>query len=81
MTPATAMSIATRGPRRRSAIRSAAYDTDSVDPLESSIGSVTFQVDITQPITSRAAKSAGLGMLSGQSCTNTTAPARMTSDT
>src|SRR5580765_1708147 len=70
MTPTTAMIIARRGPRRRSAIRSAAYDTDSVDPLESSIGSVTFHVDITQPMTSSVAKSAGLGTASGQNRTN-----------
>ena len=41
-TPATATSTAARGPSSSSAIRSAAYDTDSVEPLASGIGRLTF---------------------------------------
>src|SRR5258708_3840099 len=55
MTPATAMTRASRGPSSSSAIKSAAYDTDNVEPLASAIGSVTFQVDITQATTSSVA--------------------------
>ena len=61
MTPAMAMTIARRGPSSRSAIRSAAYDTDSVEPLESAIGSVTFQVDVTQPSDEQRGEERGPG--------------------
>ena len=37
-----------RGPSRSSAIRLAASDTESVDPLASGIGSFTFHADVTQ---------------------------------
>ena len=40
-----------RGPSSSSAIRSAAYDTESVEPLASGIGRFTFQIDVRQEAT------------------------------
>ena len=60
-TPTTATTIAGRGPSRSSAVRSAAYDTERVDPLESEIGSVTFQIEVSAPVTSSAANRIGRG--------------------
>ena len=52
-TPATAIRAAARGPSSRSAIRFAAYNTDSVEPLASGIGRLTFQSEVRQDVTSR----------------------------
>ena len=60
-TPTTAMTIACCGPSNRSAVRSAAYDTDSVDPLLSDPGKLTFQVDVMHEETKRIANIAGWG--------------------
>ena len=39
-------------------MRSAAYDTESVDPLASGIGRLTFQTDVTRVITFQMAREA-----------------------
>src|SRR5262252_6499523 len=76
-TPATATIVARRGPSSSSAIRSAAYDTDSVEPLERAIGSVTFHVEVTHPSTSSTKNSAGRGTAWGKSEANTAVPPAM----
>src|SRR5436190_6274490 len=54
-TPATAIRTASCGPRRSSDIRFAAYDTDSVAPLATVIGKLTFHVDVTHATPMRTA--------------------------
>ena len=57
--PATATTIAASGPRSRSVIRSAAYDTDSVEPLASGMGRLTFHIEVRQPATKSVRKRSG----------------------
>src|SRR6266850_5488421 len=80
-TPTTAMTIASGGPSSRSAVRSAAYDTDSVDPLASAIGRFTFQMEVTQPMTNNAPNSAGRAYVHGKKTAKTQLPAAMTEAT
>src|SRR5260221_9909308 len=80
-TPATAITTACRGPSSSSDIRSAAYDTESVEPLESAIGSVTFQIDVTQPNTSSPLNSHGCGSASGRETRNAKTPRPITNPT
>src|SRR6267143_872376 len=74
-TPTTAMTIACCGPSNRSAVRSAAYDTESVDPLESAMGRLTFQMEVRQPVTNRTANRPGRGYARGTTAAKTPVPA------
>src|SRR5437667_4391322 len=76
--PAIATSTAGRGPRSRSAIKSAAYDTDSVARLARGIGSVTFHAEVTQEQHSRAANRVGSGHVRGNDAAAVHAPATIT---
>src|SRR5437660_10928716 len=53
-------------PSRSRAVKSAAYDTDSVEPLASGIGRLTFHADVTQAATRSDANSAGLDNVKGR---------------
>src|SRR5262245_7345246 len=75
------MTIVWREPSRRRAARSAAYDTESVDPLVNAIGRLTFHMDVPQPATSSAAKSSGRGIDNGTSATHTHTPIVITAAT
>ena len=55
---ATATSMVSCGPSRRSAAKSTAYDTDIVEPLLES-GRLTLNADVAADNSSRMAKSAG----------------------
>jgi hypothetical protein len=79
--PVMAISIAGPVPSSSSAIKSAAYDTDSVDPLDSGSGRLTFQADVTQENTRSAANSNGRSGSPGNDVVRTSAPAAMTNPT
>ena len=53
--------MAAAAPSSSSAVKSAAYDTDSVDPLASEIGRFTFHADVKHAASSRNANSHGCG--------------------
>ena len=61
---AMATSIVSLAPRSRSAAKSTAYDTDIVEPPETS-GRLTFSADASDEQRSRAVKSAGSAMRVG----------------
>src|SRR5205814_7928466 len=75
------MTSAWRGPRTRSAIRSAAYDTDSVEPLDNAIGRFTFHDEVTHASTSSPAKSSGRWKLTGKDAAIAIAPTAITAPT
>src|SRR5262245_56417318 len=77
-TPTTAMTTACRGPRSSNAIRSAAYDTESVAPLVSGIGRLTFQIDVKHAVTASVANRAGRGYARGNHAARTPAPRTIT---
>src|SRR2546422_4290873 len=74
-TPTTATTIACCGPRSRSAVRSAAYDIESVDPLASAMGRLTFQMEVRQPATNSTANRPGRGYARGKKAAKTHVPA------
>src|SRR5205823_13705233 len=78
---AIAVSIAGCGPSSTSDIRSAACETDSVDPLATEIGRLTFQVDVTHDTPIITANSHGCGHARGNDSATPHAPARMTAPT
>src|SRR3954454_11046200 len=80
-TPATATRSAGRIPSSSSAIRLAAYETDSVDPLPSEIGRLIFQADVRHDVTTRKANNPGGGTARGKNVASRTAPDAMTSAT
>ncbi len=59
--PATATIMASRGLRSSSAMRFAAYDTESVEPLLNASGRLTFHADVRQEVISRTANISGRG--------------------
>src|SRR3954465_6396489 len=67
-TPATAMATAGFGPSSNNAIRSAAYDTDSVEPLLSESGRLTFQIDVRHAAISSPRNRNGSGNVRGNAC-------------
>jgi hypothetical protein len=77
------MKMAAGDPSSSSAVRSAAYDTDSVDPFASEIGRLTFHADVTHAVSSRNANSHGCGTVTGgvTAMATATAPAAMTTAT
>src|SRR5215510_14695798 len=77
-TPATATMIAGCSPSRSSAMRSAAYDTESVEPLAVAIGRFTFQREVRHARTINAANMTGGGEAVGKNATNADAPAAIT---
>src|SRR5438445_11858488 len=79
--PTTAMRSACFGRRRRSAIRYAACDTDSVEPLASGIGRLIFQIEVRHADTSRTANSSGRGKAEGKNAMSAVAPPTMTATT
>src|SRR5215208_3688097 len=74
---ATAISMAGLGPSSSSDTRLAAYDTDSVDPLTTGKGNVTFQTEVTQANTARLTNSCGSGSSRGTNPTSVAAPAAL----
>src|SRR4030081_1157459 len=79
--PATAISSVGFGPSRSSDISSAACATESVDPLASEIGRVTFHAEVRHAESSSIANSDGRGTVSGKYPTNATAPTAITTAT
>ena len=77
---AAATTIVWSAPRRRSAAKSTAYDTDIVEPLVVS-GRLTLNADASDEQTSRPMKSEGLGMTWGTKLARTSAPATRTAAT
>src|SRR5215510_14946137 len=77
-TPATATMIAGCSPSRSSAMRSAAYDTESVEPLAVAIGRFTFQREVRHARTINAANMTGGGEAVGKNVTSGDAPAAIT---
>src|SRR5205809_6039100 len=75
------MSTAARGPSNSSAVRSAAYETDNVEPLRSGIGRLTFHTDVTHAANSRIANKPGRGYSSGNETTRPAAPTTITNAT
>src|SRR5919108_1607413 len=59
--PAAATIVAACGPSMMSAIRSAAYETESVDSLLGESSSFTFQSDVRHEATTSAANTRGRG--------------------
>ena len=59
--PAQATTSAAPGPSRSSAMRFAASDTESVEPLESGIGRFTFHIEVRHDASTSAAKTPGGG--------------------
>src|ERR1700730_18236000 len=78
LVPAT--SIVSLAPSSSSAAKSTAYDTDIVEPPETS-GRLTFSADASDEQSSRAVKMAGWLMVWGKKKTTTPAPAMMTPET
>src|SRR5258708_32776061 len=79
--PATATRTAGRGPSSSSAIRSAAYDTDSVEPLASGIGRLIFQAEVRHAASSRKKNTPGSGNVRGNDATSAATPATTTKAT
>src|SRR5579872_3781425 len=77
---AAATSIVSFAPRRSSAAKSTAYDTDIVEPLAAS-GRLTFSADASDEKPSSTAKSTGCAMVCGPNTAITTAPAASTAPT
>src|SRR4051812_28476362 len=77
----TATTIAWFGPSSSNAIKAAAYDTDSVDPLVSARGSVTFQSDVRHENAIKLASIHGRGQGVGKTLASSTMPARVTAAT
>src|SRR3954466_15851052 len=77
-TPATATRTARRGPSISSAMTSAAYDIDSVEPLDRPIGNVTFQIDVAQPRATNAANSPGRALSCGIEAMKANEPSAIT---
>ena len=80
-TPAAAIRIAGRTPSSSSAMRLAAYDTDSVDPLASEIGRLIFQAEVRHDVSRRKANRPGGGSARGRNVPSRIAPDTMTSAT
>src|SRR4051812_40733087 len=80
-TPAMAMSSACGRPSSSSAIRLAAYDTDSVDPLLVGIGRFTFHSEVRQVVARRTRKRSSWGYVRGNRTATSHVPARMTAAT
>src|SRR5437762_210360 len=76
--PAIATSSAGRGPSSSSAIKLAAYPTDSVDRLATGIGRVTFHAEVRQEQHSRATNRVGSGHVRGNDAAAVHAPETMT---
>jgi hypothetical protein len=62
-------------------MRSAAYDTERVEPLANGIGRFTFQIEVKHARSRRRAKSSGRGNVRGKNRTSPAAPARTTAAT
>jgi len=60
---------------------SVACETDNVDPLDTEIGKLTFQVEVTQDAPIIAAKSQGCGHAFGKDSATPNAPTMMTTPT
>src|SRR5688500_14854457 len=77
------MTMAAGDPSSSSAVRSAAYDTDSVDLFASEMGRFTFHADVTHAVSSRNANSHACGTATGAvtATAPATAPAAMTTAT
>src|SRR6266568_8809932 len=75
------MITAARGPSSRSAMRSAAYDTESVEPLASEIGRLIFQADVRHAANSAKRKSPAGGYVRGTKATSEHTPATITTAT
>src|SRR5437870_12726543 len=73
--------IAAWGPTSSSAIRFAAYDTESVEPLIVAVGRFTFHNDVRQAARIRSAKARGCGYADGTKRTSVTAPMPITEPT
>src|SRR5262245_39742829 len=69
------------GPSSRSAISFAAHDTDSVDPLATGIGRLTFHAAVRHAAISAPANTTGFGYASGNDATSTIVPPATTSAT
>src|SRR5262245_41187853 len=80
-TPASAMITACSVPRRRSAVRSAAYETDNVELLASGIGRLSFHNDVRHDVISSAMNSHGSCIEVGNQRTTAAAPAAITDST
>src|SRR5262245_50696909 len=80
-TPVIATTIAGPVPSSSSAIRSAAHDTDSVEPLPAGAGSVTFHVDVMQLNASSAANRNGCSIVNGTTPASASAPHTVTNTT
>src|SRR3954451_14982740 len=80
-TPAMAMSSACGRPSSSSAVRLAAYDTDSVDPLLVGIGRFTFHSEVRQVVANRTRNRSSWGYSRGNRMATTHVPARMTAAT
>src|SRR5690349_12702483 len=78
---AIAVSTAARGPSSTSDIRSAACETDRVDPLATEIGRLTFHVDVTHDTPIITTNSHGSGHVRGNESAMPHAPARITAPT
>src|SRR5207302_10941286 len=76
-----AIAIAGGGPSSRSDIRSAAYETESVEPFFSASGRLTFHVDVSHPKTSSSPKRIGRSIWVGNRAAAAAAPAAMTATT
>src|SRR5438105_2742941 len=76
-----AIAIAGGGPSSRSDIRSAAYETESVEPFFSASGRLTFHVDVSHPKTSSSPKRIGRSICVGNRAAAAAAPAAMTATT
>src|SRR5262245_13519781 len=70
--------IAGWSPSRSSAMRLAAYETESVEPLAVAIGRFTFQREVRQARTISAANMTGGGEAMGKNATRVDAPAAIT---
>ncbi len=79
--PAIATRSAAPGPSNRSAVRFAPNETESVDPLESGIGRLTFHIDVRHDASTSAEKSPIGGHWRGAYHTAAHAPAIMTAMT
>src|SRR5262245_30648247 len=79
--PATATIVAGAGPRRISAMRSAAYETESVQLLFAGSRSSTFHADVRQEQTSRVANINGRECGTESANAVTIAPAAITAAT
>src|SRR4051795_13034412 len=73
--------MAIRGPSSRSAIMSAAYDTDRVAPLASEIGRLSFHADVTAAAASTNVNIQGSGAARGNIATTAAHPRVITSAT